>query len=138
VNAVDLATPHIAGYSFDGKVNGTVMIYEAACRFLGVRPTWDPKPLMPPPPCPRIELDASGLDEEEALRRIVKKVYDVVADDAELRKIAALPESERAPYFDRLRKDYPVRREFFNTEVRIRNASNALQKKIAALGFKMV
>jgi erythronate-4-phosphate dehydrogenase len=137
VSAIDLATPHIAGYSDDGKVNGTVMIYRAACEFLGVQPVWDPKPLMPPAPCPRIELDVRDLDDEEALRQIVKKVYDVVADDVALRKIAALSEPERPPYFDRLRKLYPVRREFFNTAVRTTGGSDALRKKIAALGFKI-
>jgi len=36
---VSIGTPHIAGYSFDGKVNGTRMIYEAACRFLNLPPS---------------------------------------------------------------------------------------------------
>jgi erythronate-4-phosphate dehydrogenase len=137
VKAVDLGTPHIAGYSFDGKVNGTVMIYRAACEFLGVKETWDPKPLMPPPLCPRIELDATGIGDEDALRLIVPRMYDVCADDASLRKIADLPESERGPYFDRLRSDYPVRREFFNTEVRLAAGAEKLRRKIAALGFRM-
>ena len=136
VNAVDLATPHIAGYSFDGKVNGTVMIYQAACRFFGVNPSWDPKPLMPPAPCPRIELDADGMDDEKALRQVVRRVYDVTADDAALRKIAGLPEAERGPYFDKLRKMYPVRREFFNTEVEVRGGAEVVVKKLAALGFR--
>lgn len=138
VRAVDIATPHIAGYSFDGKVNGTVMIYRAACDFLGVKPTWDPKPFMPPPPCPCIELDASGLDEEDVLRQIVRRVYDITADDTALRKIALLPETERGPYFDSLRKNYPIRREFFNTEVKIKNAEERLLQKIRGLGFSVM
>jgi erythronate-4-phosphate dehydrogenase len=136
VEAVAIATPHIAGYSFDGKVNGTVMIYQAACKFLGVKPTWDPKPLMPSPPCPRIELDARGMDDDDSLRHVVQEVYDVVADDAALRKIVSLPIAERGPYFDRLRKDYPVRREFFNTEVRMSGGIDALREKVKGLGFK--
>ena len=42
LDVVDLGTPHIAGYSFDGKVAGTRMIYEAACRHFDVAPTWQP------------------------------------------------------------------------------------------------
>jgi erythronate-4-phosphate dehydrogenase len=113
------------------------MIYRAACEFLGVQATWDPGPLMPPPPCPRIELDATGIGDEDALRLIVPKIYDVCADDTALRKIADLPQPERGPYFDRLRRDYPVRREFFNTEVKLTGGPEKLRRKIAALGFKL-
>ncbi|HWE31349.1 MAG TPA: 4-phosphoerythronate dehydrogenase, partial [Polyangia bacterium] len=44
-----LATPHIAGHSLDGKANGTKIIYEAACAFLGIAPTWRPRSSLPPP-----------------------------------------------------------------------------------------
>src|SRR5689334_5916892 len=47
-----IATPHIAGHSLDGKANGTKMIYDAACAFLGVAPTWTPPQSLPPPPGP--------------------------------------------------------------------------------------
>ena len=38
----EFASPHIAGYSYDGKVNGTQMIYNAACEFLNIEPQWKP------------------------------------------------------------------------------------------------
>ena len=38
----DIGTPHIAGYSWASKINGTAMVYDAACRFLGVKPSWTP------------------------------------------------------------------------------------------------
>src|SRR5205807_62536 len=44
-----IATPHIAGHSLDGKANGTKMIYDAACAFLGATPTWTPRASLPPP-----------------------------------------------------------------------------------------
>ncbi|MCX7886676.1 MAG: 4-phosphoerythronate dehydrogenase [Verrucomicrobiae bacterium] len=123
----DIGTPHIAGYSFDGKVNGTRMIYEATCSFFGLMPNWQPQ--LPPPPVPKVELDATGLAEEEALRRVVSSVYDITADDRALRA---------APHqFDRLRAEYPVRREFFNTAVLLRNAPEQLRQMCAALGFKL-
>lgn len=123
----DIGTPHIAGYSFDGKVNGTRMIYEAACKFFGLPTQW--RPVLPPPPVPQVQCDATGLDDEEALWQIVRQVYDIAADDAALR---AAPQE-----FDRLRAEYPVRREFFNTTVRLRNAGDSLCEKCAALGFKL-
>ena len=52
VAARAIATPHIAGHSLDGKVNGTKMIYDAACAFVGVTPTWSPRESLPPPPGP--------------------------------------------------------------------------------------
>jgi erythronate-4-phosphate dehydrogenase len=39
LDVVEIGTPHIAGYSFDGKANGTQMIYEAACKFFGIEPS---------------------------------------------------------------------------------------------------
>ncbi|MGD1018941.1 MAG: 4-phosphoerythronate dehydrogenase PdxB [Verrucomicrobiia bacterium] len=127
LDVVDLATPHIAGYSFDGKVNGTRMIYEAVCGFFHLPPTWSPH--LPPPPVPRIELAvSSGEDEEEVLRRVIRRVYDINGDDSALRG------NVRA--FDKLRAEYPVRREFFNTELVLRGASKELRATFAALGFK--
>ena len=128
LDVVDLATPHIAGYSFDGKVNGTRVIYRAFCDAFGIKPDWEPT--LPPPPVPRIELTvSSGEDDEEVLRRIVRRVYDITADDAALRKDVLT--------FDKLRAEYPVRREFFNTELVLRGAGENLRAKSAALGFKM-
>ena len=71
LSLVDLASPHIAGYSFDGKVNGTEMIYQALCRFLGVEPTWNPKTIMPAPPVPLMTIDPAETDEQTLLRRAV-------------------------------------------------------------------
>jgi erythronate-4-phosphate dehydrogenase len=129
LDVVDLGTPHIAGYSFDGKVNGVRMIYEAVCGFFKLSPTW--KPTLPPPPIPHIEHRVeSAEDDEEALREVISRVYDIIADDTALRKDVRR--------FDKLRAEYPVRREFFNTELVLRGASEELRKKFAALGFKLL
>lgn len=125
---VDLATPHIAGYSFDGKVNGTQMIYTALCDFFDTKATWEP--VLPPPPDPRVELTASsGEDDEEVLRRVVRRIYDITADDTALR--------QNILTFDKQRAEYPVRREFFNTRLVLHGASESLCAKFAALDFKM-
>jgi len=127
LDVVDFGTPHIAGYSFDGKVNGAQMIHRAVCEFFKITPTW--VPTLPPGTVPRIELTASsGENDEEVLRRVVRRVYDIATDDAALRK------SIRT--FDEQRANYPVRREFFNTELVLRGASETLTAKFARLGFK--
>lgn len=136
LDRVDIATPHIAGHSFEGKVMGTVMVYREACRFLGVPATWSHEPLMPPTLVPAMEVDAAGRSDEAVLREVVRKLYDIEADDRRFRESAGGDEAARAKAFDRLRKDYPERREFQYTEVRLRNGSAALRRKLDGLGFR--
>lgn len=133
---VDLATPHIAGYSFEGKVNGTLMVYQAACRFLGVEAPWSPEKLMPAPGVPEIRLDAQGKTDDQALWEVVRQVYDIEADDKAMRHCGD-DEIARAAHFDKLRKHYPERREFRFTHVTPVNASAQLVKKLGLLGFQV-
>ena len=133
--AVDLGTAHIAGCSFDGKLNGTRMIYRAVCGFFGIKPAWEP--VLPPPPVPRLEITVgAGEDDEDVLRRVVRQIYDITADDAALRKIVSTPDSIGAN-FDKLRNEYGIRREFFNTKLVLRGAGASLRQKFAALGFRL-
>jgi erythronate-4-phosphate dehydrogenase len=132
---VDLGTPHIAGHSFEGKVMGTVMVYREACRFLGVSVTWSHEPLMPPTLVPRVELDVAGRSDEAVLREVVRKLYDIEADDRRFRDSVVADDALRAKAFDRLRKDYPERREFQYTTVRLKSASPGLRAKFDGLGF---
>ncbi|HPS03152.1 MAG TPA: DUF3410 domain-containing protein, partial [Candidatus Sumerlaeota bacterium] len=130
--------PHIAGHSFDGKVNGTVQVYRQIAEWLGVEPTWTTEGLLPPPDVPRLELDAAGRPDEDVLREAVQAVYPILRDDAALRQSLELPgEAERAAAFDRLRKDYPYRREFSGTTVVLKNASPQLIEKFRGLTFRV-
>jgi erythronate-4-phosphate dehydrogenase len=130
----DIVSPHIAGHSYEGKVNGTMMVYEKACRVLGVAPTFQPQ--LPPPPLPEWSGDAAGTD-EAVLREAVLAVYDIMGDDARLRASCGADATARAKAFDRQRKEYPIRREFAATTVRVRNASEGLLQKFRGLGFRM-
>ena len=114
VEAADLATPHIAGYAYDGKVRGTRMLYEALCQHLNVEPAWDPEAVLAPddpddlrcvPPDPR-------LPAPDALHRLARQAYDVAADDARFRAALEGPVDEHAAAFRHLRATYPRRREF--------------------------
>jgi erythronate-4-phosphate dehydrogenase len=118
---VDIGTPHIAGYSLEGKVNGTAMVYRAACAYFGVEPTWSVEAAIPPAP-PGLPLAgfARGddtlrrLDREgvSALADAVSAVYPILRDDEALRKTVGMSAAERGRAFDLLRKTYPIRREF--------------------------
>jgi len=135
IERADIATPHIAGYSFDGKVNGTAMVYRAACEFFGRPAEWDPASVMPEPPNPYLTARANCSD-EDALRDLILTVYDIEADDYKLRKMKAVPPTEQGAYFDLLRKTYPDRREFHNTFVEAVGVRPSLRAKIAGLGFR--
>jgi len=130
----DLATPHIAGYSYDGKVNGTRMVLAALCDYFGLERPWDPGPLMPPPPTPRIAI-AAVTAPEEALGQAVLAAYDIREDDARLRATLALPEADRPAAFKALRREYPVRREFSQTTVALAGANPEAAGLLEALGF---
>ncbi len=132
---LDLGTPHIAGYSFEGKVMGTLMVYQAACRFLGRTPTWTPEALLPPALVPEIRLAAMSSADQDVLDDIVRQVYDIAADDQRLRQIAALDQQPRAAAFEQLRRNYPVRREFRFTRVILPSPRPGLASQISALGF---
>jgi erythronate-4-phosphate dehydrogenase len=111
-----IATPHIAGYSLEGKVNGTKVIYDALCKFLNVKPTWQPD-------LPEIENKEmrlpDGKTDEEKFYRLFSSIYDIEKDDDLMRKVLIYEPNEQAGYFDLMRKKYPVRREFNNYAVHI-------------------
>lgn len=128
-----IATPHIAGYSYDGKVNGTRQIYEALCAHLDTAPRQSIDSLLPPTTCPEITLDSSR---DDALLVAVSALYDIMRDDRAFREAMEAPKAERGVRFDRLRKAYPMRREFSHTTVRVIPPSAELAKALAGLGFR--
>jgi erythronate-4-phosphate dehydrogenase len=134
---VDISTPHIAGYSLDGKVVGMVMIYEAFCRHFGLEANKGIEDFLPEPEVGEIEIDPASGDEQELLRQAVQQVYVINRDDFNTREIAMVPEAERGKFFDDLRRGYPVRREFQNTRALLKSASESLSAKLGGIGFKV-
>jgi erythronate-4-phosphate dehydrogenase len=130
-----LGTAHIAGYSFDGKVTGTRMIHDAACHCFGLSTEWDPRPLMPPPATPQLQIEPRGRDPPDVVASTVAAIYDIEKDDADLRAVSGLPLDQRASRFDRLRRDYPIRREFGNTRVIVPPDQPDLAPTFEKLGF---
>jgi erythronate-4-phosphate dehydrogenase len=133
---VFIASPHIAGHSYEGKYMGTVLVYREACRFLGVVPTWTPDAILPPPLVPRLTATPASAP-EAALWKLVHAVYDIQADDARMRAVPAGGAAERRAHFDAQRKSYPIRREFRFTEVDATRTLPALQRSIDGLGFRL-
>jgi erythronate-4-phosphate dehydrogenase len=76
------------------------------------------------------------MGDETALHEIVRKVYDIEADDALIRRAAARSVTDRSRKFDALRKDYRPRREFSNSSLQLKNARESLSRKARALGFE--
>ncbi|MGH7597299.1 MAG: 4-phosphoerythronate dehydrogenase PdxB [bacterium] len=136
VRLVEIGTPHIAGYSLDGKLNGTHQIYLAACEFLGAAPQWRLESALPPVSQPLISLPPEGRTIEEILQSAILPAYDIAADDRRLRAGLNMRAEERGRYFDGLRRDYPVRREFHNYLVNLSGNEPAFMKQLKALGFR--
>jgi erythronate-4-phosphate dehydrogenase len=130
----DLATPHIAGHSYEGKVNGTAMVYRKACAFFGVEA---PCPFaLPTPPVPLWQADGEGRRDEDVLRELVLSVYDIESDSKRLKDSCLDDAQARAAAFDAQRSAYPMRREFASTAVRVAHAAPSLQAKLNGLGFR--
>ncbi len=112
LSLVDIATPHIAGHSFDGKIAGTIMLYEAARRHFGAEARWAYNELLQPDRTMPLEVFSPDPDELAWMHALVQQLYDVTQDDARLRRLIQIPAHERADYFHTLRKQYPRRRTF--------------------------
>ncbi|AVF54986.1 4-phosphoerythronate dehydrogenase PdxB [Pseudomonas fulva] len=132
-----VATPHIAGYSLDGRQRGTAQIYRALCQHLGVNEVIQLADLLPRPPVAQIELDAE-VDLQWALAMLCRAIYDPRRDDADFRRSLSEDVQQQRAAFDALRKHYPPRREIEGLSVRIHGSSPELARLIDALGAKRV
>jgi erythronate-4-phosphate dehydrogenase len=84
VERVWLATPHIGGYSLEGKVQGTEMVYRALSHYLGLPVRKKAGQFLPEPALSKVSF-TSAADEQDALRIALRACYDPRADDARLR-----------------------------------------------------
>ncbi|SDI72379.1 4-phosphoerythronate dehydrogenase PdxB [Billgrantia gudaonensis] len=129
-----IATPHVAGYSLDGKLRGTHAVYLALCHELGLPARIGLADLLPTPPLRRLEL-GGGLTPEEALRLCARAVFDVRRDHDRL-----LREQHRqglARGFDACRANYPLRREFATLGIELGEGTEDLAPLLAGAGFQV-
>ncbi len=126
-----IVTPHIAGYSTDGKANGTMMSVQALSRFFGLGlDKWIPENV-PLPENRQITIDCSRKSETEILHEAYSQTYDIIIDDAALRANVA--------GFEELRGKYRIRREphVFSVKL-INNSWSGLEQKFERLGFSVL
>ena len=128
-----IATPHIAGYSLDGKLRGTAQIYQAFCASRGLEPKVELAALIPAASLRGLSFDAS-IKPEDLLATICRAVYDPRRDDAAFRRSLSGDEEQRRIEFDQLRKDYPPRREVDGVQVEFSSAAPELERVVRALG----
>lgn len=144
LNKVLLGSPHIAGYSYDGKLNGTDLIYRAFCRHINETPQVSLSQLVPALENNRLLIEGAtvvGGDIFKIAQALIKQVYDIAADDARLRDLsrqAFAGEVNFAEGFDGLRKHYPKRREFHNYEVALNGITDTDKQWLQVLGFHCV
>jgi len=125
-----IATPHIAGYSKDGKATGTQMSVRAISQFFNLGlDSWQPTGVEPPSN-PIIKIDGMGLTEQQIISKAILSTYDIRNDDAAFRQNTKL--------FEQLRGDYPVRREFNAFTIESTNMDESTLLKLKSLDFKLI
>lgn len=131
---VDIATPHIAGYSLDGKMRGTELIYQALMRHFGLPARRKLGQLKPEPWLRKLVLTAWA-PPLEALSLCVRACYDVRRDMVGFERYRR--RLGMAAAFDRYRAEYPVRREFSTLRVDLKKNTGELRDAIEGFGFKL-
>ena len=104
---VDIATPHIAGYSYQGKQNGTAASVQAVARHFGFEPLYDFYPEADKVGHEPLLLDLKGKKQGE-VAAVFQYNYPIFTDDFRLRM--------EPGNFERMRSEYQYRREIYIEE----------------------
>lgn len=131
VDVVDIATAHIAGYSWDAKIAGTRHVFEGVCRHFNSPCDWAPPSSASASPPRSIRIEVNPSDSSGVLRDIVQQAYEITEDDRLLREAI----TGRGETFDMLRKNYRTRREFAAFEIDRSTLDTQTAADCDALGF---
>ena len=125
------ATPHIAGYSLDGKANGTMMAVNTLGKYFDLPcQNWIVNDIPAPAQPVEFTVDATGKTPRQVLEEAILYTYDIKQDDKRLR---LSPNT-----FEQQRSDYPVRREFHAFTANITNdASGRAAMFVRETGFNL-
>jgi len=130
LDLVWIGSPHIAGYSQDGKAKGTEMSVRAVSKYFGLGlENWQATGL-PQPEMPNIVIDSQFKSDENIIATAILHTYAIKNDDDGLRIDLS--------QFESLRGNYPVRREFQAYEIIIKGGNENVIHSLLALGFKSV
>lgn len=132
LDIVDIATPHIAGYSADGKANGTSVCVNAINEYfnLGLTKNWFPENVPIVKNGNEISVNTKNKSEQNIFADIIFSTYKILEDDMRLR---ISPQT-----FEKQRGDYPIRREFQNYIVKNILNDIELKNKLLKLGFQII
>jgi erythronate-4-phosphate dehydrogenase len=129
IDLLDVVTPHIAGYSADGKANGTTISVQALGKFFNLPVNrWFAENITAPDN-PQLTIDCSGKTVQEVMTEVILMTYDVKEDDQRLRTSPAS--------FEKQRGNYPLRREFHAYSLHLLNEHGGLAKALNGLGFRV-
>jgi erythronate-4-phosphate dehydrogenase len=129
MHEVLISTPHIAGYSTDGKANGTAMVVNYLSEYFNLPlENWYPENI-PVPAFPDMSIDCDGKSEEEIIREAVNHTYNIDEDNAKLRFSPT--------DFEKQRGDYPLRREFPSYTVDLKQGTKKIRQILETLGFRI-
>jgi erythronate-4-phosphate dehydrogenase len=130
LSKVYLGTPHIAGYSADGKANGTAMVVNALCSFFGLSSEdWYPSDI-PDTSDTELVIEGNGKSFEDVAMEAVLHTYDITADDRILRNDPG--------GFEKQRGAYPLRREFTSYALKLRNCNYETANALKRMGFTII
>ncbi|MEW6652326.1 MAG: 4-phosphoerythronate dehydrogenase [Bacteroidota bacterium] len=127
---VDLATPHIAGYSADGKANGTAKCVNGLADFfnLPLQSRWYPQEIPKAYNSEVINFDCTGFNVHEIISKVILHTYKIEEDDKRLRT--------SIDTFEKQRGDYHARREFNYYTLSLDNCTDSVLNKLHQIGFK--
>ncbi len=129
LNKVYIGTPHIAGYSIDGKANATLMSVEALKKFFHI-PLSEIHLKLPLPEEEKILLDNTQLTFEEMIFNSIIHTYDIRKD---FEALLSQPST-----FEKLRTYYPVRREFHAYTIQLTENNSSLKTIFLKMGFNVM
>ena len=127
-----IGTPHIAGYSSDGKANGTTACISEFCDFFGldILQNWYPSSIPPPPMPVTFALDGAGKSHEQIIFEAVTHTYPIWEDSDRLK---CSPET-----FEEQRGGYWTRREFNTFTIQAKNIDVKTLDALKNIGFKLL
>ena len=127
---VSIGTPHIAGYSLDGRYRAAEKIYLDCCTFFNQAAEY----VFPVLPVSDYHIEQAS--SEQILARLINSIYPIARDNESMKQIINMSGHEdRCRRFDQLRKTYPERREFNSMRVGYDEIPADLIETITKLGF---
>ncbi len=129
---IDIATPHIAGYSIEGKIRATEMVFHEACDFFKLPKNWNCEDALSGYEVPKLDVS----DRNSVMEEAVTQVYDIRDDDTRLRQFSQ--QDKPGEYFADLRNNYQFRREFSSFRINVApHLSLKNRQLLSQIGFRI-